>query len=74
MTLKEGWLKLPIRLRSFLTAIDIVLGGGRTVSENLARSRDRGEWIGAQGCKVLDGLDPGHCDRARDYPPRITNV
>jgi hypothetical protein len=70
MTAAEVWARLPMWKRALLTAIDLLLGNGKTISERLALSRDQGQWRGRVGCSILDGIDPGHCDRARDFPVR----
>lgn len=36
-----------------------------TLSSRSARARDRGERWGCILCKLLDRIDPNHCDRAR---------
>lgn len=36
-----------------------------TVSSRAARGRDQGIWRWCLLCKLLDAIDPGHCDRAR---------
>jgi len=65
------WNRLPAWARTGLYALDrrlnARLGGdpAETVSLRLAKSRDRGEWEGQLGCRILDRYDPGHCDRAR---------
>ena len=79
LTLAEGWAKLPWYMRSWLWTLDVALnqlwrhGPGETIpketiSTRLAKSRARGERIGIHGCKILDAADPGHCQRALDYP------
>ena len=42
------------------------LAGGSdrdTITARAARARDRGRWWATQLCRLLDKLDPGHCDR-----------
>ena len=67
---QEIWASFPPGVRQALYAIDVLLGGGVTVTERLAKARERGEWVGEQGCKILDKVDPGHCDRALQFPTR----
>lgn len=73
-TAAEVWARLPRWARTWLTLLDIwanrtLFGGGpETISERLAKSRARGEWAGTTGCQILDGVDPGHCDRALKFP------
>ena len=56
--------------RSVALAIDRLgnaLGHGddrETISERASRARARGAWWGQRLCRVLDWMDPGHCDDA----------
>lgn len=46
---------------------NVATGGRReTISARLGRHKDKGGIVGAV-CKVLDAMDPGHCDDARTW-------
>lgn len=58
---------------SFLSFLDIILnkifnGRYETVSCRAGRARDSKRIWGESLCWVLDKLDPGHCDRAKNNP------
>ena len=69
MTPAELWRTLPWWAKRLLVALDAYinwrLGGDihETISERLAKSRNRGERAGQLGCALLDRFDPGHCNR-----------
>lgn len=70
----DFWRTLPRWLRVYATAVDRMLnwklGGSpdETVSSRAARDRDAGGVLGTSLCNLLDGYDPGHCDRALRNP------
>jgi hypothetical protein len=57
-------------LKNTLVAFDCwantLRGGlpGVTISSDAARARDRGEAWGVNLCRVLDGIEANHCDKA----------
>ena len=73
-TAAEAWRRLPAWKRVWLTALDIAVNGLKfggplqTLSETFAQLRDKGDRRGIEACKILDSIDPGHCDRALQFP------
>lgn len=69
-TAAEIWASLPRPLRNLLTILDEHLnektGGqpGTTLTYRFAKAREAGQVEGQIACRILDRLDPGHCDRA----------
>ena len=47
-----------------------------TISSRAARARDGGRRWGCLLCRLLDALDPGHCDKSRGThrPPVLAGV
>jgi hypothetical protein len=49
------------------------LAGGtlrQTISKRAALARDRGRTWGCILCRLLEAIDPGHCDRAKEPNPQ----
>ena len=75
MTAAEVWARLPNWKRAWLTTLDIVTnfhfyGTPQTLSETFAQDRAKGGQVGTHACKILDSIDPGHCDRALAFPTK----
>jgi hypothetical protein len=71
MTITESdWYRLPAWTRHLLTILDEHLnektGGdpGTTLSYRAAKAREAGHVEGIMACRILDRINPGHCDRA----------
>lgn len=59
--MKIRLLRLAIALDK---ALNWALGGSRheTISRRAARARDAGHPFGCVLCRILNWIDPGHCD------------
>lgn len=74
LTAADVWRRLPASSRLWLTALDIAANGikfggpKQTLSETFAQLRANGDRRGIIACNILDAADPGHCDRALQFP------
>lgn len=52
---------------AFDQLVNAAIGGDpdETISSRAARGRDRGEWNWCLLCRVLDWIDPDHCNKSR---------
>jgi hypothetical protein len=52
---------------SFDQTVNAATGGSEdeTISSRAARGRDMGLWQWSMLCRLLDVLDPGHCDKEK---------
>ena len=68
--LPAWWNRLTPSERNLLTILDEYLneqtGGdpGTTLTYRFAKAQAAGQIDGIIACRILDRLDPGHCDRA----------
>ena len=79
MTAAELWQRLPWRQRAALRFLDILInwrwtGELQTLTETFAQRARAGNIGGIWACQLLNRIDPGHCQRALDHPPVLTDT
>lgn len=59
--MKRYIITVGLMLDELLSAL---LGGyaNETISHRMAVDAQEGRWVGCVFCKIIDWLDPGHCD------------